>query len=176
MTVGTRPAEVKEYALIAVITALIIAAGLIGYRQYLLVTPPAKITLQLPGELRTGQTIDVPLRVSTRTAINAAEFYFAFPSELIEVTTVNQTGSFFQLWIKDQPAFNNETGLLSLAGGLPKPGFVGRNGLVATVTVRAIKPGSGTISLNPEQSRILANDGLGTKVEATFEPISFTIK
>lgn len=137
---------------------------------------PASIHLEVPKSITTGQTFDVPLRVSTNVAINAAEFYFAFPPELLEVTTIDQGGSFYSLWIKDQPAFNNESGQLSFAGGLPKPGFTGKNGLVATVRFRAKASGNGQVTLDQAKSRVLANDGKGTKIEASFEPISFTIK
>ncbi len=152
---------------------LLALAGVIYYQTTQ--RPPAAINLELPGKLSVGKTVDVPLRVSTKVAMNAAEFYFAFPPELLEVEAIDQGGSFYTLWIKDQPTFDNTTGLLSLAGGLPKPGFTGRNGLVATVRVRALKAGSGQVTLDTAKSRILANDGLGTKIEASFEPISFTI-
>jgi hypothetical protein len=137
---------------------------------------PAKIVLDVPQSIKQSETFDVPLRISTTTPMNAAEFYFSFPAELVEVTEISQTGSIYSLWIKDQPAFDNALGELSLAGGLPKPGFVGRNGLIATVKFKAKKRGDGVITLDQNKSRILANDGLGTKIEATFEPVTLTVK
>jgi hypothetical protein len=154
----------------------IIGSGALLYFSLTREKIPAKIVLDVPQSIKQSETFDVPLRISTTTPMNAAEFYFSFPAELVEVTEVSQTGSIYSLWIKDQPAFNNALGELSLAGGLPKPGFVGRNGLVATVKLKAKKRGDGVITLDQNKSRILANDGLGTKIEATFEPVTLTVK
>lgn len=160
--------------LLAIFAALALLLGLIWYWQNR-ETVPASIELKFPKQASVGQTLDVPLRISTDVPMNAAEFYFTFPQDLLEVTAIDQGGSFFALWIKDQPAFDNETGKLSLAGGLPKPGFVGKDGLVATVRFKTLRAGSGSITLDTATSRILANDGLGSKIEAAFAPISLTV-
>lgn len=149
--------------------------GLIGYYIQQPPAPPASVQLAFPKSSEANSLIEVPLQISTTVAMNAAEFYFSFPADLVEVEAIDRGGSFFELWITDQPAFDNSTGQLSFAGGLPKPGFTGKNGLVATVRFRAKKPGSGKIDLDQSKSRILANDGLGTKIDASFTPISFTI-
>ncbi len=135
----------------------------------------ARINLEFPRSAAQNSQFLVPLKISTAQTINAAEFYFSFPPDLVEVVKIDQSGSLFALWIKDQPTFNNKTGEVSFAGGLPNPGFNGKDGLIANVTFKAIKRGQGVISLDEIKSRILANDGLGTKVNALFEPISFTI-
>lgn len=149
--------------------------GLIGYYIQQPPRPPASVRLNFPEAARTNDLIEVPLEISTSVAMNAAEFYFNFPADLLEVETIDRGGSFFDLWITDPPTFDNTTGLMSFAGGLPKPGYVGKNGLVAKIRFRAKKPGSGQITLELEKTRILANDGLGTKIDASFTPISFTI-
>lgn len=131
----------------------------------------AKITFPFPSA-KVGQTIEVPLAVSVDQKINAGEFYFTFPADLLAVKEIKKDGSFYQLWVKDSPGFNNNTGTIYLAGGLPNPGFTGKNGLVASVvfTVKAV--GSGQITLEPK-SRVLLNDGLGTAVPLNWQPISF---
>lgn len=136
----------------------------------------AKIELVIPSNTTVGQTFEVPLRVSINTPINAAEFYFSFPKELIAVKEVRQAGSFFELWIKDSPSFSNEAGTVSLAGGLPSPGFTGTNGLVGTIVFEAKAAGSGEITLDETKSRLLANDGTGTKIEAQYQPVTVRIK
>jgi hypothetical protein len=154
----------------------IIGSGALVYVALTREKVPASINLEVPKSIKQAETFEVPLKISTNVPMNAAEFYFSFPAELVEITEISQTDSIYSLWIKDQPAFNNALGELSLAGGLPKPGFVGRNGLVATVKFKAKKRGDGVISLDQNESRILANDGLGTKIEATFEPVTLTVK
>lgn len=136
---------------------------------------PAKINFDFPRNATAGKELRVPLRISVSEPVNAAEFYFQFPTELLEVKTVDKTDSFYQLWIVDYPKFDNTLGTLELAGGLPKPGFVGRDGLIATVVFRVKTTGSGTITIDQDRSRILANDGLGTAIDSTFTPISFSI-
>lgn len=154
----------------------IIGSGALLYFALTRHRVPASIELQIPRSIKQSETFEVPLRISTSVPMNAAEFYFSFPKDLVEVVEIDQSGSFYALWIKEQPAFDNNTGDLSFAGGLPKPGFVGRNGLVATVKFKAKMRGTGLVILDQTKSRILANDGLGTKIEATFEPVSITIK
>lgn len=158
---------------------VIIAAGAIGgtyYYQKLRSAPPAAITLTPPTNAATGETIAIPLRVSAKTPINAGEFYFSFPTNILQVKEIKKDDSFFALWIKDSPSFSNEAGTISLAGGLPSPGFIGQDGLVATVIFETKQAGQAKIILDESRSRLLANDGLGTKVPASFNPITLTVK
>lgn len=138
--------------------------------------PNAKITFNFPKNLQSSEELTVPLRVSTGMAANAAEFYFSFPPDLLEVKEIDKSGSFYALWVKDSPSYDNEKGQIYIAGGLPTPGFTGKDGLVATVKFKTKTTGSGTITLDLSKSRILANDGLGTKIPATFKQIQFIIK
>ncbi len=163
--------------LIAALLVSVFAAGALAlYITTKNSRTPAVITFDVPREVRVGQSFTAPLQISTTQAMNAAEFYYSFPADLLEVEAIDQDGSIFSLWIKDQPALNNEVGTLSFAGGLPRPGFRGRNGLVATVRFTAKKAGSASIVLDTDRSRILANDGLGSKIEATSPPISITVR
>lgn len=158
---------------------VIVAVGVIGgayYYQAIRSAPPAAITLVPPGTSTSGQTIEVPLRVRSKTAINAGEFYFSFPADILQVREVKKDDSFFALWVKDSPHFSNVEGTISLAGGLPSPGFTGENGLVATVVFEVKQAGQAKITLDESRSRLLANDGLGTRVPASFNPVTLTVK
>lgn len=135
----------------------------------------AKISFALPSTTTTGDTFEVPLKVSVKEAINAGEFYFNFPSDKLTVKEIKKDNSFFSLWVKDSPAFDNQTGSIYLAGGLPAPGFSGTDGMVATVVFTAKAGGQATISLN-SKSRILANDGNGTQIASPFQPKTITIR
>lgn len=157
---------------------VVLAIGVLIFGAYLLTRPklPAKITLVPPDSIQAAQTIEIPLRVSSSTTINAGEFYFSFPTDLLQVKEIKKDDSFFELWVTDSPSFNNATGELSLAGGLPTPGFTGQDGLVATVVFETKQSGIATIRLDREKSRLLANDGLGTKVEAGFTDVRLEVK
>ncbi len=155
---------------------LLLAVGGFSYWSLSKKQHDATILFPFPNQATVGQTITVPLKVSTTRTMNAAEFSFIFPADLVAVESISTNDSFFQLWIKDEPRFDNTLGRLSAAGGLPKPGFVGKNGLVVTATFRFKQAGSGQISLDPAKSRILAHDGLGTTIATEFEPIPFTVR
>lgn len=135
----------------------------------------AEIELKKPPAAQVGQTVEVPLLVNVNLPINAAEFVFFFPKDLVTVKEIKKEGSFFELWIKDSPTFSNDDGTISIAGGLPSPGFEGK-GLVATIVFTPKKSGSGQITLDDSRTRLLANDGLGTVVPNTFESIPLSIK
>ncbi|MEX1051802.1 MAG: cohesin domain-containing protein [Patescibacteria group bacterium] len=155
--------------------ALVLIVGALIYSFYRNQSP-ARITLDVPDGITAGQEISVPLRLSTRETMNAAEFYFNFSNDLLEVVRIDTAGSFYQLWVTGSPKFNNTTGELSFEGGLPTPGFSGNDGLVATVIFTAKTSGSGQITLDETKSRVLANDGTGTKIEATFRPITVRVR
>jgi len=135
----------------------------------------ATIDLTAPNRVNTGSTFEVPLLISVVQAINAGEFYFNFPADKLTIKEIKKDGSFFTLWIKDSPSFDNQAGSLALAGGLPSPGFTGNNGLVATIVFEAKALGQAKISLDAK-SRILANDGSGTQVKASFVPKTISIR
>lgn len=157
----------------------IVALAVLGALYWLYVLynqPPAKITLGVPKNIAVGQEISVPLKLSMRATMNAAEFYFTFPTDLLEVIRVDTAGSFYQLWVTGSPKFDNATGELSFEGGLPTPGFSGNDGLVGTVVFKPKQAGSSQITLNEEKSRVLANDGKGTEIEASFRPVRVEVR
>ncbi len=164
--------EGKRPVFAGVALVLILAGfGYYFYRNQ----PPAKITLDIPSGITAGEEISVPLELSTRETMNAAEFYFNFPPDLLEVVRIDTAGSFYQLWVTGSPKFDNATGEISFEGGLPTPGFTG-SGLVGNVIFRANQAGSGQITLDETKSRVLANDGKGTKIEASFNPVRVEIR
>lgn len=162
-----------RYFLILIGIALAIGMLLFAFTRE---KTPGKIFFDAPHSTTVNQQFEVKLYIGSSVAVNAAELYFTFPKELVKVESINKDGSIFALWIKNQPTFNNSAGEISFAGGLPTPGFKARKGLVATVKFIGISRGEGKLLLDSKKSRMLANDGLGTEVEAVFEPISFTIK
>ena len=164
----------KRFTMLVSMILVVLIAGA-GVCYFATRTKKSSINLAIPSSTAIDQTITVPLRISVDKAINAAEFDFIFPTDLLQVKEIKTEGSFFALWIKDSPGYSNDKGTIYLAGGLPTPGFVGQNGLVATVIFTTKHKGTGKITLDPK-SRVLLNDGLGTQLAVPYQPITFTVK
>lgn len=129
-----------------------------------------RITASVPHRPAVGQSVTIPIYIDTGSdTINAAEVYLTFDPSVIAVDSVAKDPSFFQLWITDQPAYSNETGTLSFAGGLPSPGFKGR-GQVGSVTLHFLKHQAASLTFE-SKTRILKNDGQGTAVPLIVRPI-----
>ena len=158
---------------VGVLIIILATAGYLYYNFANLQQPPAKVFLEIPKILETNQEISVPLKLSSSETMNAAEFFFSFPTDLVEVVSID---TIYSLWVTGSPKFDNITGTLSFEGGLPTPGFSGDNGLIATVVFRTKNAGSGEITIDTEKSRVLANDGLGTNIETSFLSVSLEIR
>ncbi|KKQ77905.1 hypothetical protein A3B42_02920 [Candidatus Daviesbacteria bacterium RIFCSPLOWO2_01_FULL_38_10] len=106
-----------------------------------------------------GEEFEVKLYV--RSDIDEANLFQAkikFPVNLIEVIKINVEGSFINNWVEN--FYDNLTGEISLAGGVPAPGFQTRLGeesaLMATIVFKAKTGGTGTVLFN-DDSQILRN-------------------
>lgn len=131
----------------------------------------ARVTIEMPSTLTVNRAIEAPVFIDTHTdTINAAEVYLTFDPTAFRVESVSKDNSFFKIWIDKQPAFSNEAGTISFAGGLPTPGFQGR-GQVGVITLLPLKKGSVTLTFDPK-TRILKNDGSGTTVPLLMPPIT----
>jgi len=122
----------------------------------------ATLFLSPSSDSRTvGDTFGVSVRVSTGgVAINSAQATISFPNDLLEITSLSQTGV-FSLWPVN-PSFSNGGGTASFAGGLPSPGYTGSSGTIILVTFRAKAVGTATVTIG--SASVLANDGFGTDV------------
>lgn len=145
--------------------------GIIGIVYWYVKQPaPAEIETRVPKQVAVEQLISIPISIDTKgRTINAAEIYLTFDPSLIKIESVSKEGSFFQLWIKDEPRFSNEKGEVSFAGGLPTPGFKGK-GQVGLVTLRLLEAQETKLTFE-SKTRILLNDGLGTAIPLNLEPI-----
>jgi len=110
---------------------------------------------------KVGETFSVELKLDTaEDLINAAEVKIYFPEENLEVLGIKTEGSIFSLW-PEEPVFSNESGEISFAGGLPHPGFKGAGKMIA-IEFKAKKAGEAVLTF--DESKILADDGLGTNI------------
>jgi len=94
-------------------------------------------------------------------SINNAEGVIEFPTDLLEVISVNKSSSIFSLWV-EEPSFSNHNGKITFNGGVPNPGFIGANGNVISITFKAKKQGTASVIFGG--SAVRENDGLGTDI------------
>jgi len=164
--------KIRRSIIVGIIGFTAILAGLYWYHT---LPKHATITATISSPARVGEKVVVPIFIDTAAdTINAAEVYLKFNPRALTVDSIMKEPSFFQLWIKDQPAFSNDSGTISLAGGLPTPGFKGRGQIGAVVFIPKVT-GQHLLTFDPK-TRILKNDGQGTFVPLRLAPIIITVR
>ncbi len=109
-----------------------------------------------------GETITLNIVLNSEgVAVNNAEATISFPADLLDIVSISKSGSIFSLWV-EEPYFSNTTGVITLNGGVPTPGFNGSNGPVVTIVAKAKKKGQAEFVFS--NASVRANDGLGTDV------------
>lgn len=94
--------------------------------------------------------------------INAAEGVIRFDPAFLQISSVSQAGSIFNLWTTD-PTFSNTEGRVTFGGGAPRA-YTGNAGAIFTVTFTSRKVG--TTEVTYSSGIVLAADGRGTNVYA----------
>ncbi len=112
-----------------------------------------------------GNIVTATVNINTEgLAINSAEAQIIFPADVLEVVSIDKSGSIFSLWVEG-PTFSNTSGTIGFSGGVPSPGFSGSAGKVLSVVFKAKR--AGNASLVFANSNVMANDGSGTNVAKT---------
>lgn len=125
------------------------------------------------GNFSVGDILDVSVLVNTQgQEINNADALINFPTGLLDIISVNKSGSVFSLWV-EEPAFSNSAGTITFNGGLPTPGFNGAAGKIVNVVFRVRS--EGTASLFFSSATVRANDGYGTNILQTREQAQFNL-
>ncbi len=120
-----------------------------------------------------GNILNVSVLVNTQgKVINNSDAIIQFPTDLLQVVSVDTSSSIFSLWVEN-PAFSNSLGQITFNGGAPNPGYSGSTGKIISITFLAKK--AGTASLIFGDSSIRENDGLGTDVLTGTNPTTITI-
>ena len=121
-----------------------------------------------PGSI---MTLSVILN-SEGVAINNAEAKIIFPTDLLEVVSINKGNSIFSFWV-EEPTYSNLTGTITFNGGIPTPGFNGSSGTVISIVVKAKTTGWADLIFS--DATVRANDGLGTDVTSSKRGISINV-
>lgn len=122
--------------------------------------------------VKVGDSFSVAVYVSTDTAMNAAQATVTFPTNLLQATSVSQTG-IFTLWA-EAPKYSNTSGTVTFAGGLPNPGYNGKSGKILTVTFKARAEGRPKVSIT--KGSVLANDESATELLRSQGSGTYTIE
>ncbi|MBI3046003.1 MAG: hypothetical protein HYY86_00450 [Candidatus Harrisonbacteria bacterium] len=135
----------------------------------------AELYIQLPSQpIYQNDVFPAEIRIrSFGEAINAVQADLNFPANLLEVVTFDKVGSILSLWPKE-PSFSNVLGTISMAGGLPNPGFQGQNGLITKIYFRAKNIGEATLKFL-STSKMLLNNGSGDEAELSLKALTFKI-
>lgn len=128
--------------------------------------------LPATGSFEVGKTFSVKLMVeSDVTSFNLVDANLSFSNATLQVVSLSKDGSIMKLWLND-PAFSNSEGTISVAGGIPNPGYIGI-GRVIIINFKTKAAGNGWIKTSFGQ--ILANDGQGTNILSSSGQVNFTI-
>ena len=121
-----------------------------------------------------GTTFPLDIKLSTpHKTINAVEFTMTFNPQILEILTMSTAQSFCSFYADN--SFDNIKGEVTIACGVPNPGFSGESVLVH-LSMRSKTSGSPQIALIPEKTRVLANDGKGTNLIETTPTLVIPVK
>ncbi len=121
-----------------------------------------------------GQVFSVPVLVSTVSGIpvNAVSGTISFPTNSLQVVSLDTSGTFVDFWIS-KPVFSNSEGTINFEGGSYNPGFLGSGGKIVNILFKAKAVGPATVSFL--SSAALANDGRGTNILIKANPATLNI-
>jgi hypothetical protein len=133
----------------------------------------ASFIIPSKGQYRIGEIFQMKLDIDNmQNAINAVQADINFEPEKLEVIEFSTRESFANIFI--QKEINNEIGYARLTGGLPNPGYSGKNGTFGIIFFKARTPGLTKVRFLPS-SLVLANDGKGTNILKNLPSASYLI-
>lgn len=130
----------------------------------LFISPPS-------SEVGVRERLALDLKIdSNGVSLNAAQATIRFPKDILEVVSVEKTGSAFSFWL-EEPNFSNTDGIISFIGGTPY-GVSGGAIQILKIIFTAKGSGNGIIALT--DAAITASDGSGTNILSKTADAAFT--
>jgi hypothetical protein len=128
------------------------------------------------NQVENNQSFNVSILLNTNnTDVNAVEGTLIFPKGMFDLKDISDANSIINFWIqplkKDTPCTTN-TCELHFTGIIPG-GYNGENGLLLSALVQATDMGQGTFTL--KDVKVLQNDGLGTALPVSVNPLNISI-
>ena len=96
------------------------------------------------GTYMVGETITVRAVISGDVPLNAISGSILFPTGIFSIQSVSKNTSILNFWVTE-PSFGKGSGVVRFEG-VVLGGFQGSTGTIVTISLKALKTGSGTIS------------------------------
>jgi len=125
------------------------------------------------SDIPIGSTFEVPIYINTQgKSINTVNVDLKFNPTEISVVKPSTGDSIFGIWFEN-PSYDNQNGTISITGIIPN-GIITTNGLITTVTFKALALGDTTINITDYSSANL-NDGVGSSVILSLDDAIYNI-
>jgi hypothetical protein len=129
--------------------------------------------------IKQGEIFSISVLINAQEALNAVEGKLLFPADLLRIEAIHDGNSIINFWI-EKPHLESE-GVISFSGVTPG-GFTGtitkgltvKDKIIFSVVFQAQKEGSGKFLFS--DTKVLANDGLGTQVVLVNRYKNFFVK
>ncbi len=146
----------KFYLPSGIILLAIIFLGLSGVAQ------AATLNINTSNStFKVGDQFAADIKIDSQDiGVNAAQATIKFSPAVLEVVSIDKTGSVFNFWVQE-PKFSNDTGEITFIGGASS-GSVGKSLQVIRVVFRA--KGLGQSDIVFTDGAVTASDGSGTNV------------
>ncbi|MFH1546892.1 MAG: cohesin domain-containing protein [bacterium] len=136
---------------------------------------PKTVTFVIPdkGQYKIDEIFSMDINVKgIEVPVNAVQADIKFDQERVEIIDIVTDYSFAEVFI--QKSISNDLGYARLTGGLPDPGYYGKEGIFGTVLFRGKSAGIVSVEFLPT-SLVLANDKNGTNVLKDYAKASYLI-
>lgn len=160
-----KKASNKRYLVFVILLAIFYLPPVLARAASLYFSPSS-------GDYAKGENFTVNVLVSSEQSINAISGIASFPTEYINIISVDYANSIVDLWVR-KPSFSNSgtRGNISFEGVVLNPGFTGSDGKIISVKFQVEKPGSADLKMDDFST--LANDGLGTNIATSGGEANF---
>ncbi|MBI2450702.1 MAG: hypothetical protein HYV47_04185 [Candidatus Nealsonbacteria bacterium] len=157
----------KNIFLISVLAVLFFSFILIGQTDAAILSAVPEKRTVIPGEF-----LIIDIKANTEdVSVNAAQATVRFPSNILELTEADKTGSVLSFWV-EEPLISNEDGTLKFIGGTVS-GVSGSALQILKIKFKAVGAGTAEISMN--DAVITANDGRGTNVLSMIQGTNIAV-
>lgn len=113
------------------------------------------------GTQALNKTFSIDVKIDSQgDGVNAAQSKITFPQNLLEVKSLDKTGSVFNFW-PEEPVYSNVNGSIDFIGGTVN-GVSGASLQVLKITFNTKSAGDAQISL--DDSAVTIDDGTGTNI------------
>lgn len=133
-----------------------------------------------PANHTTTSTNEFAIQIRANSSTDAANLFNAnlsFNPALLEVSRIDTNGSFVSQWYNDVAPYDNGTGRVSLAGGVPNPGYKSPAGgaTMATVYFKAKASGNSEIRVDGSSAIYRNSDNVNILASSTNSTISASL-